>query len=597
MHARWLGTVPYQEAWDLQRALFEHSERDHLLLLEHPHTLTLGVRADAANVLVDAATYDGEVLSVDRGGDVTYHGPGQLVGYPILTLADHGSGEMVRTRDYVTALEELLIGVLDQLGVTGGAIRDGFPGVWLGVGTPQQRKIAAIGVRIARGRTMHGFALNVHPDLGRFGGIVPCGVTDGAVTSIAAEGVEVSLGRVVDLVADAVATTFGRDLRRSDVVSQLAPEQLTPFSRGAGPGVPLRYSSKAPRHDPTTGTSVRLMGRLAEAGVSQSVAITDRKPHWLRTRVKLDPRVLATKHTVRDLGLVTVCEEAGCPNLSECWSDGTATFMVCGERCTRACGFCLVDTRLPEALDPSEPARVAEAVARMGLRHAVVTMVARDDLDDGGAAHVAATVRAIRDRVPAARSEVLISDLAGSADALQTVIESRPDVINHNIETVPRLQRAVRPSAGYARSLALLARSARTGILTKSGIVAGMGETVDEVEETLLDLAAVGVEVVTIGQYLRPTSHHLPVANWWPPEQFAAWKAFGEQVAGLAHVESSPQTRSSHHAATAADAALSTAADALSSATDALSSAADAALGSAAVPTIDQRRATDVASA
>ena len=267
------------------------------------------------------------------------------------------------------------------------------------------------------------------------------------------------------------------------------------------------------------------------------------------------PSVLGLKQTVRDLDLVTVCEEAGCPNLSECWADGTATFMVCGERCTRACGFCLVDTRHPAPLDGDEPARVAEAVDRMDLAYAVLTMVARDDLADGGAAHVAATVRAVRERRPGTSVEVLISDLRGDGDALDVVLGERPDVVNHNIETVARLQRAVRPSAGYARSLALLARSAASGLRTKSGLVVGMGETEDEITATLADLAAVGVSIVTIGQYLRPTSHHLPVARWWEPEAFDRFARVGRTL-GLAHVESSPFTRSSYHARDAAAGAV-----------------------------------------
>jgi lipoic acid synthetase len=271
--------------------------------------------------------------------------------------------------------------------------------------------------------------------------------------------------------------------------------------------------------------------------------------------VRLGDEVLALKKTLRHHDLVTVCEEAGCPNLSECWADGTATFMVCGERCTRACGFCLVDTSKPEALDPGEPERVAAAVADMGLDFAVLTMVARDDLDDGGAAHVAATIEAIRRRDPSVRVEALISDLGGDAAAFEVIAAARPDVLNHNVETPARLQRAVRPSAGYARSLSVLARSRAAGLTTKSGIVAGMGETFDEVVQTLADLRSVGVEIVTIGQYLRPTSHHLPVARWVPPAEFDEWKRIGEEELGIARVESSPFTRSSHHAKGAADAA------------------------------------------
>ncbi|MCB0970805.1 MAG: lipoyl synthase, partial [Acidimicrobiales bacterium] len=300
--------------------------------------------------------------------------------------------------------------------------------------------------------------------------------------------------------------------------------------------------------------SVRLTGRLAEAGVGEGVDLSARKPEWMRAKVRLGDDVLRVKQTIRDLDLVTVCEEAGCPNLSECWADGTATFMVCGERCTRACGFCLVDTRKPEALDGGEPERVAEAVERMGLSHAVLTMVARDDLPDGGAAHVAATVAAIRSRTPGVAVETLISDLKGDPESLDVIVEARPDVLNHNIETVPRLQRAARPSAGYARSLAVLARAKAAGLTTKSSIIVGMGETFDEVVATLGDLRAVGVDIVTIGQYLRPTSHHLPVARWVTPDEFAEWARIGAEM-GIGHVEAGPLTRSSYHARQSAEVA------------------------------------------
>jgi lipoyl synthase len=256
-----------------------------------------------------------------------------------------------------------------------------------------------------------------------------------------------------------------------------------------------------------------------------------------------------------DLGLVTVCEEAGCPNIFECWADGTATFMINGERCTRACGFCLVDTRHPEALDPTEPGRVAEAVERMGLAFAVLTAVARDDLPDGGAGAFAASIEAIHRRSPGVSVEVLIPDCKGDDDALATIFDARPEVLNHNVETVPRLQRAVRPSASYARSLAVLARAKAAGLTTKSGIIVGMGETTDEVLATLADLRGVGVDIVTIGQYLRPTSNHLPVARWWTPDEFAALRHAGEAM-GIPHVEASPLTRSSYHARQAAAATV-----------------------------------------
>lgn len=555
LHIRWLGRVRYAEALELQRGLFERSPADHLLLLEHPDTVTLGVRASETNVIVEPASWGAELVRTDRGGDVTYHGPGQLVGYPILTLADHAAGEVVRTRDYITALETVLIGALGDLGLPGGATLDGFPGVWLGLDTDRPRKIAAVGVRISRGRTMHGFALNVSPELEHFNRIVPCGISDKSVTSLAADGVDATMSEVIDAVVARFLVAFAPPASTRAGITDRRPHDeadLAAFSRGDGPGETVRYGTPTQQSD---GTSIRLLGRLAEAGVTAAVALSEPKPDWMRAKVRLGPEVLATKKTISGLGLVTVCEEAGCPNLSECWSDGTATFMLCGERCTRACGFCLVDTRFPEPLDPTEPDRVAQAVERMGLEYVVLTMVARDDLNDGGATHVAHTIDAIRRRTPDARIEVLISDLAGSAESLDIVLDARPDVVNHNLETVARMQRAARPSAGYARSLALLARAEAAGFTTKSGFVAGMGETFDEVVEALVDLRGVGVDIVTIGQYLRPTSHHLPVANWWTPSQFEEWKRIGEQTLGIAHIESSPFTRSSHHAKAAASAA------------------------------------------
>jgi len=550
LRVRWLGTVPYGEASDLQHALFEHGTDDWLLLLEHPHVYTLGSNADPSNILVDPASVGAESLRADRGGDVTYHGPGQLVGYPVLSVPGKRGGGMADTVAYVHSVEELVIGALHDLGLHDVGRLGQYPGVWVAPESANPRKIAAIGVRLTRGRSMHGFAINVDPDMSMFTHIVPCGIADKSVTSLAQEGIDASMAVVVDaVVARATALwASNRTVDRADIIrrSTDGDDDLSPFSRGAGAGLPVKTGA-----DHRAGPSLRLQGRLAEAGVADGIDVMERKPEWMRAKLNIGGRPLELKKTLRDLQLVTVCEEAGCPNLSECWSDGTATFMINGERCTRKCGFCLVDTRLPEALDPQEPARVAEAVARMELDFAVVTTVARDDLPDEGAGAMADTVRAIRDRVPGVQVEVLISDCRGQAAALDLIFESRPDVLNHNVETVPRLQRAVRPSAGYARSLAVLARAKRAGLLTKSGLVVGMGETDEEIASVLADLAGIGVSIVTIGQYLRPTSTHLPVDRWVTPEQFTSYADLGRKL-GIDHVESSPLTRSSFHAKQAA---------------------------------------------
>ena len=538
LRVRWLGRVAYREALAVQTALFEHGTEQHLLLLEHDHVFTHGPRADLErNLKCVPAEVGADFVEVKRGGDVTYHGPGQLVGYPILSLDNR-----IGAQQHVCGVEQLVIDALRELGVPNAGRFPGYAGVWLDPDTDRRRKISAIGVRLAHGRTMHGFALNVAPDMTYMRRhIVPCGIAEYPVTSLAEEGIDVDMRTVVDVVARLAVDRWGvgsiEDVDRQDVAWVHRPDDLSRFSRGDGPGEP-----------------VRLLGRLADAGVAEGLAIEERKPEWLRPKVKLGPEVLAVKKTLRDLGLVTVCEEAGCPNLSECWSDGTATFMVLGERCTRACGFCLVDTRKPLVPDVDEPRRVAEAVERMGLSHAVLTMVARDDLADGGLTHVADCVRAIRERTPDTRVETLVSDAKGDASSFERLFEARPDVFNHNIETVARLQRAVRPSAGYARSLGVLAGARAAGLVTKSGLVLGMGETTEEVDGCLADLAGVGVSIVTIGQYLRPTSHHLPVARWIEPAEFDRWKRVGESL-GIAHVESSPLTRSSYHAKRAADTA------------------------------------------
>jgi lipoic acid synthetase len=544
LRVRRLGQVSYAEAFDLQHALARRASDDYLLVLEHPHVYTLGVRADPGHVLRDPESVGATLFRTDRGGDVTYHGPGQLVAYPIVTLEDHpGSGPA-----HVRRIEQVVIDALSDVGVAASR-HEGYPGVWIGVGGPSPRKVAAIGVRTVRvdggrRRTLHGVALNVECDLEMFTHIVPCGISDYAVTSLRAEGVEATMGVVAEaLVARAVEAWGGDGVDRQDVDVRHRAQAGTD-GRREGPDGHEREGERP------------LFRRLRQAGTDpgSGLALRERKPEWLRVPARMGEGFLSLGRTIHDLGLVTVCEEAGCPNIYECWADGTATFMVNGSRCTRACGFCLVDTRHPLPLDPTEPGRVAEAVGRMRLAHAVVTCVARDDLADGGAGAIAATVDAIRRHSPGTAVEVLMSDCKGDAIVQQMVFDARPDILNHNVETVARLQRAVRPSAGYARSLALLARAADAGLVVKSGLMVGLGESEEEVVSSLADMASVGVSIATVGQYLRPSAEHLPVARWWTPDEFDALAAQGSRL-GLAHVEASPLTRSSYHAKQAADAA------------------------------------------
>jgi lipoic acid synthetase len=547
LRARWLGRVRYGDGLALQRGLWSHGGDDWLLLLEHPHVYTLGVRAKEEHVLVDPSSVGAELVRSDRGGDVTYHGPGQLVGYPVFGVPTAPGSSPC----HVHRIEQAVIDALVELGLPGAGRLEGYPGVWVDPGGERPRKICAIGVKVSRNRSMHGFALNVAPDMAYFGHIVPCGIADKPVTSLAAEGIDVPMREVVDAVVGRFASLWGFEtVDRQDVAWRVSHEDLAPFTRGEGAGDPVGVS-------PGPEQPVRMLDRrLREAGVEPTagLAVDTRKPEWLRVKAKMGQEYRDLRRTVRDLSLVTVCEEAGCPNIYECWADGTATFMINGDRCTRACGFCLVDTRKPLPPDQAEPEHVAEAVERIGLSHAVVTTVARDDLPDGGASGFAATVEAIRRRSPATAVELLISDCKGDPDSLGIIFDSRPDVLNHNIETVARLQRAVRPSASYARSLSVLARAKASGLVTKSGLIVGMGETEDEVVSTLADLHGVGVDIVTVGQYLRPTSNHLPVARWWRPEEFERIKLAGEAM-GIPHVEASPLTRSSYHARQAASAA------------------------------------------
>jgi lipoic acid synthetase len=523
LRVRWLGRVTYDDGEAVQRSLHARGHDDHLLLLEHPHVYTLGTQASLEHVLTPPAEVGAGLVRTDRGGDVTYHGPGQLVGYPIVTLPEWRGGQ----RDvvaYVRRLEAVLLAVLAELGVQAER-RDRLTGVWVG-----DEKIAAIGVKVARGRTRHGIALNVDPDLSMFDHIVPCGIRDKGVTSLARLlGSAPPLPDVADVFTRHFASVFGYDTVESQAVT---PPRSADRGRGAA----------------VDSVPVELV-----VGVERPF----RRPDWMRVKADLGEGYRSTKRLMRSLELTTVCEEAACPNIYECWADRTATFMILGERCTRACGFCQVDTRKPMPLDLDEPRRVADAVATLGLEHAVITSVARDDVADGGAAGFAATIDAVRRRTPATRIEVLIPDCKGDPDALDVIYAARPDVLNHNLETVARLQRAARPSAGYARSLAVLGRAVDAGLVAKSGLILGMGETEDEVRGALVDLHSVGVSIVTMGQYLRPSQQHLPVDRWWHPDELAALGAFAETL-GFVHVEAGPLVRSSYHAKRAVDAAAAT---------------------------------------
>jgi lipoic acid synthetase len=530
---RWLGRLPYEEAWDLQRAIHEgkvggRTLDDYLVLLEHPPVFTIGRNGDGANLVAGEAAAraaGAEVYHVDRGGDITFHGPGQLVGYPILRLDD--PKQIV---PYVRRIEEVLIRTLADFGVEAWR-EEGYTGVWTAQG-----KVAAIGVRVSRRVTMHGFALNLDPDLAFFGMMNPCGITDRPVTTLTdLVGRKITLEEAVEVLTPRFEEVFGY----TDVEIQKAA-----FVRGQGKSPAFEVDRllaegtfSAERHG---AEPVLVHGRLPGE---------PERPPWMKVTARLDGDYLKLKKLMRGLELNTVCEEANCPNIYECWGMGTATLMILGDKCTRACSFCNVTTGKPTEYDVLEPFRAAEAIAKMGLTHAVITSVNRDDLADGGAEIFARTITETRRRSPGTEIEVLIPDFKGDRAALQKVMDARPEVLNHNTETVLRLQRDIRTSASYGRSLSLLWRAKQMypeGLI-KSGLIVGMGETKEEVLATLADMRAVGIDIVTIGQYLRPTTRHRPIHRYVHPDEFAEYKEFGEGM-GIPHVESGPLVRSSYHA-------------------------------------------------
>ena len=536
LRVRWLGRVEYDEGWDLQRAVWEgktvgRTHDDYVLLLEHPHTYTVGRNGDGSNLTIPRsrlADMGATIHDVDRGGDITYHGPGQLVGYPIVDVPRLTGG--FDAVGHVRRIEQVVIDTLGAFGIDAWT-EEGYTGVWTRDG-----KVAAVGVRVARGVSMHGFAINVDPDMAYFGAIVPCGIADRPVTSMRS-----LLGRRVSIeeVANALVPRLAALSDRDDLEWQFGA-----FARGTGDrSFEVDRLVDAGVFNPTSRGEVPVTIRGRLTGEPE-------KPSWMKVRVDFtDPKFKELKQLNRDLALNTVCEEAGCPNIYECWSSGTSTLMLLGEVCTRACSFCDVATGRPGEVDWDEPARAAEAIEAMDLRHAVLTSVNRDDLPDGGAEVFARTITAIRERLPECDVEVLIPDFKGDQGALDTVLGAKPDVLNHNTETVLRLQRDIRTAANYARSLALLARAkwGLPGVTVKSGLIVGMGETDAEVFGALADLNAVGVDVVTIGQYLRPTARHRIVDRYVDPAMFDRFKAVGE-AHGISHVESGPLVRSSYHA-------------------------------------------------
>jgi len=512
----WLDLVPYGSALRLQKRLqrrrIQGEIPDTLLLLEHPPTVTTGARSEGTtDVSFGEATLERkgiEVHRVRRGGHLTYHGPGQLVAYPIFELSPPD------VEVFLDRLQSVVLRTLEDFGLEGTSCAS-RPEVRV-----EGRTIAALGIQLRRWVNRHGFALNVDLDLRPFHATARRAKPERRATTLERERDRAPRMKAVrGSVVEAFEAAFGRQARPID-------ESL----------VWERALDDVPDHERRNG--------LPRRGESDRVG---RKPEWLKARMPGGDNFRAIRSVMEEATLNTVCEEASCPNLGECWGRGTATFMILGDTCTRACGFCDVKTGTDLDVDAMEPLRVARAVQKMELDHAVVTSVNRDDLPDGGASIWAKTLRCIRRFNPGTSVEVLIPDLMGDWDALEVILGADPDILNHNVETVPRLYPTVRPKARYDRSLRLLERAAGRGFPTKSGLMLGLGERRDEVARALEDLRERGVRILTLGQYLRPSDRHLPVDRWVHPEEFDRWANRAEAL-GFEHVESGPLVRSSYHA-------------------------------------------------
>lgn len=478
------GVLDYGRALDRQRSLVQvrlaNRVPDTLVLVEHPPVVTAGRGNGQGDLRLsrEALRRRGvDFQPSDRGGKTTYHGPGQLVAYPIIKL---------RNRDvpsYVQALLGVVAGVVQDYGLQPEYVQ-GRPGLWL-----RGRKVASIGVAVKQGVSYHGVALNVNNDLAPFGWIIPCGHTGARFTSL--------------------AEALGKALAMAEVKRRFVHEFCQAFGYW----------------QPTAGE----------------------RPPWLRLPPPQACEMMAMQRLLAESRLNTVCQSAHCPNLGECFARGTATFLILGDRCTRGCRFCAVKKGAPQAPDPGEPRRVAQAVRELGLKYVVVTSVTRDDLPDGGAGQFVRTMEAVRRFCPGVRIEVLVPDFQGAEDALGRVCRARPEVFNHNLETVPRLYDQLKPQADYGRAIRVLVKAKAYGLKLKSGLMLGLGETDREIRQTLRDLRQTGCQYLTLGQYLSPSPAHAPVVRYLPPEKFAQWEREGLAM-GFNAVAAGPLVRSSYQA-------------------------------------------------
>jgi lipoyl synthase len=554
-----LDTIPYEEAWTLQRQLVSCKKRgnfpDFLILLEHSPVFTLGKWGKENHLCVsrDYLKQEGiDLIRCERGGDITYHGPGQLVGYPILNLKNFRLG----VKTYVRQIEEVLIRTIADLGIVVSR-KEGFPGVWA-----KEKKIASIGIAVQRGIAFHGFALNYAHNPAHFEWITPCGLDGVKMTSL-----QEMTGQTIrpESLRERAVFHFGEvfDIRLESVGMEELKKMLD-----AGSWIP---DKKSKNFIPVSNIQRSSNQKLATTSIisnpvssiqyptpfqselrtpnSELKKLVTKKPAWLKKKISPGLHTARIQNLITRGGLHTVCQEACCPNQGECFSKGTATFLLMGSRCTRNCTFCAVAGGRPDPLNEEEPFHVAKAVKDMDVSYAVLTSVTRDDLPDGGAGHFVKTVQAIRRSSPKTKIECLIPDFKGSESALAFLAEAGPCVINHNIETISRLYPLLRPGAEYERSLAIFRflKQNYVRILTKSGFMIGLGETKARIRGLLLDLLAQGCEMVTIGQYLQPTRSHHPVRRFVEPNEFKEWEEEALKL-GFKAVASGPFVRSSFKA-------------------------------------------------
>ncbi len=490
----------------LEAKVGDHALSDYLILVEHEEVYTAGRGVPFQDTPASLVGRNGRPIpwvEIGRGGKATFHGPGQLVIYPIFDLEKHGKDVHI----FLRRLERVVISALQSFGVELRA-REGHTGIWSEMASGELKKVAAMGIGVRKWVTYHGIAINIDPDLKYFKAISPCGFDGASVTSLeeifsAKDQMVPTMQAVKRAIIDEMASEFDFDVDE--------------------PQKPVANPARTPR------------------------------PDWLKVKAPGSAHFLQTNDVVRKLRLVTVCEEAMCPNIGECWTHHTATFMIMGDLCTRRCSFCAVKDGTLESLqplDPLEPYRVGRAVSELGLKHVVITSVNRDDLADMGAEHFDKTVRAIQKQNPDCKIELLIPDMRGRRELVKTILQSGlVSVLNHNIETVPRLYRTVRPGANLGRSLGVLgwAKELHPEVKTKSGVMVGLGESTEEVLQVMDALRVVGVEILTIGQYLQPTKSQLAVERFVTPDEFEFYKTEGVKR-GFTYVESGPLVRSSYHA-------------------------------------------------